>query len=114
MSNGLNLDWYFWFSLICSLSGVLFFIIALFLITKIKNLFPGSNLIKKWVIIQVLIILFLFGYVFNIIFLAMNLTEITSIMVAIVYIFGALFVLIVVNLSYNTYKLILLGKSKKE
>ncbi|MFX1311996.1 MAG: hypothetical protein ACFFHD_05240, partial [Promethearchaeota archaeon] len=106
-------DWNFFFSLFCSIGGVAFFIISLLIISKIKELFPATKLIKKWVIIQVLILLFLCGYVFNIIFLALELTVFTNIMVAIVYIFGALFVLIVVNLSYKTYKEILMGSSKK-
>jgi len=107
------LDWNFYFSLFCSIGGIAFFIISLLIISKIKELFPASKLIKKWVIIQVLILLFLSGYVFNIIFLALGLTAITNIMVAIVYIFGGFFVLIVVNLSYKTYREIVLGSSKK-
>lgn len=103
------------FSFICSISGAAFFIISLFIITKIKGLFPGSKINKKWIIIQLLIVLFLFGYVFNIIFLALNMPEIIAVMTAIVYIFGALFVLIVINLSFKTYKTILLEPvSKKE
>lgn len=103
------------FSFICSISGAAFFIISLFIITKIKGLFPGSKINRKWIIIQMLIILFLFGYVFNIIFLALNMLDIIAVMTAIVYIFGALFVLIVINLSFKTYKTILLEPvSKKE
>ena len=102
-------------SFICSISGAAFFVISLFIITKIKGLFPGSKINKKWIIIQLLIILFLFGYVFNIIFLALNMPDILAAMTAIVYIFGGLFVLIVINLSFKTYKTILLEPvSKKE
>ncbi|MFX1389161.1 MAG: hypothetical protein ACFE9Z_03750 [Promethearchaeota archaeon] len=107
------LDWNFYFSLICSIGGIVFFILSLFIVIKIKELFPATKLVKKWVVIQILIILFLGGYVFNIIFLALEMTAITNIMVAIVYIFGGLFVLIVVNLSYKTYKEILMGSSSK-
>ncbi|MFX1345917.1 MAG: hypothetical protein ACFFBC_03540 [Promethearchaeota archaeon] len=109
----MTIDWNFYFSLICSIGGITFFIISLLLISKIKELFPATKLIKKWLIIQLLIVLFLFGYVFNIIFLLLELTGVTNIMVAIVYIFGGLFVLIIVNLSYKTYKEIVLGSSKK-
>jgi len=107
-------DLNFWFSLICSLGGVSFFVISLLIITKIKALFPGANLIKKWVIIQALIILFLFGYVFNILFMTLyalgdeGVVWVLNLMTAIVYVFGGLFVLIVINLSYKTYKTILL------
>lgn len=101
------LGWNFYFNLICSIGGIGFFIYSLTVIRKIKQLFPGAKIIKKWVIIQLLIILFLFGYISNIIFLALEMTEFVAFMTAIVYIFGALFVLIVVNLSYKTYKLII-------
>ncbi|MFX1277970.1 MAG: hypothetical protein ACFFA3_01040 [Promethearchaeota archaeon] len=106
------LDAYFYFSLICSIGGIVFFFISLLIVSKIKELFPATRLIKKWIIIQVLIILFLCGYVFNIIFLALENTVVTNIMVAVVYVFGGFFVLIVVNLSYKTYKEIVLGSSK--
>lgn len=107
------LDWNFYFSLFCSIGGIIFFGISLLIIIRIKNLFPATKLVKKWVIIQILIVIFLAGYVFNIIFLALEMTAITNIMVAVVYIFGGLFVLIVVNLSYKTYKEILMGSSSK-
>ncbi|MFX0032942.1 MAG: hypothetical protein ACFE8E_06350 [Candidatus Hodarchaeota archaeon] len=105
------------FSFVCSIAGAAFFLISLYIITKIKGLFPGSKINRKWIIIQILIILFLFGYVFNIVFLSLGdaYTGIIAIMTAIVYIFGALFVLIVINLSFKTYKTILMEPvSKKE
>ena len=108
------LDGFFYFSLVCSIGGIVFFVISLFIILKIRELFPATRLVKRWTIIMILIVLFLFGYVFNIIFLALEIVAITNIMVAIVYIFGGLFVLIVVNLSYRTYKEIILGSSSKE
>jgi len=109
----LSLDWNFYLNLLCSIGGIILFLYSLFIIKKIRELFPGTKLIKKWLIIQALIILFLFGYIFNILFLGLGFVELLTVMTAIVYIFGALFVLMVVNLSYNTYKLILL-ESKSE
>ena len=103
-------DFNFYFSLVCSIGGIIFFLISLLIISKIKAMFPGANIIKKWVTIQALIILFLFGYVFNLIFLALEMMPVVAIMTAIVYIFGGLFVLLVVNLSYKTYKSIVLDK----
>ena len=108
----LGLGWDFYISLICSIGGVIFFVISLIIVSKIKDMFPGTKLVKKYKLIQMLIILFLLGYVFNIIFLALkNVWDVAAFMgvifVAIVYIFGGLFVLIVINLSYKTYKTIL-------
>ncbi len=108
------IDGNFILNLICSLGGIVFFIYSLIIIRNIKALFPGANLIKKWLIIQVLILLFLVGYVCNIIFLALDIFEIVTIMTAIVYFFGGLFVLIVINLSYKTYKLIVLDSETTE
>jgi hypothetical protein len=102
------LDWNFYFNLVCSLGGMAFFIISLIIIRKIKNLFPGGNITKKWIVIQGLIILFLVGYVLNIVFLALELTAYVQFFTALVYIFGALFVLIIVHLSFKTYKLIIM------
>lgn len=102
------LDWNFYFNLVCSIGGMTFFIISLIIIRKIKNLFPGGNITKKWIIIQALILLFLVGYVLNIVFLALEMTGLVQFFTALVYIFGALFVLIIVHLSYKTYKLILM------
>lgn len=98
----------FYFNLICSIGGMVFFIVSLVIIRKIKRLFPGGNIIKKWVIIQALIVLFLAGYVLNIVFLALEMTEFVQFFTALVYIFGALFVLIIVHLSYKTYRLIIM------
>ena len=109
------MDFIYVFSFVCSISGAIFFIISLFIIKKVKELFPGTKVIRKWIVIQLLILLFLVGYVFNIIFLTLDMMDVVAVMTAIVYIFGGLFVLIVINLSYKTYKLILLEPvSKKE
>ncbi|MBD3195809.1 MAG: hypothetical protein GF317_12180 [Candidatus Lokiarchaeota archaeon] len=107
-------DWTFYLNLICSIAGLIFFISSLVITRKIKKLFPGANITKKWLIIELLIVIFLIGYLLNIIFLAFDLTEITTIMTAIVYFFGGLFVLIIINLGYKTYKTILLGSKSEE
>lgn len=104
------LDFFFYFNLICSIGGIVFFIISLFIIRRIMKLFPASNIAKKWIVIEILIFIFLGGYVVNIIFLALDMTSIVALFTAIVYIFGALFVFFIVSLSYNTYKTIILSQ----
>lgn len=70
-------------------------------------MFPaGAKAIKKWNLIQILIYGFLAGYVMNIIFLALGASGIVLIMTAIVYLFGGLFVNMIINLSFKTYKII--------
>lgn len=111
----LVLDWTFYLNLTCSLVGIVFFIYSSIIIKRIRELFPGTNIIKRWSRIQVLIIFFLIGYVFNIIALFLELSELIMIMTAMVYIFGGFFVFYIINLSYKTYKLVVLdSKPKKE
>lgn len=110
----MSYDWTFYFNLVCSIGGIVFFIYSLILIGKIKRLFPGSKITKKWLLRELLIILFLAGYILNIIFLVLQLTEIITIMTALVYIFGGLFVFIIIKLVYNTYKTILLEYDEKK
>lgn len=100
--------------MICSIGGIIFFLYSLILVKKIKELFPGTNILKKWIIIQALIVLFLIGYVFNIILILFQQTELIILMVAIVYIFGGLFVAIIIRLGYKTYKTILLESSSNK
>lgn len=80
-------------------------------------MFPaGAKAIKKWNLMQILIYGFLAGYVCNIIFLAINLgqaidlSQIIQIMTAIVYLFGGLFVNLIISLSHKTYKIIVSEK----
>lgn len=108
MSTDIN----FYFNLVCSIGGIGFFIYSLIITKNIKALFPASNIIRKWIIIQILIVFFLIGYVFNILFLALDQVELLSIMVALVYVFGGLFVALIINLSYKTYKLLLESSSE--
>ncbi|MHA1148312.1 MAG: hypothetical protein ACTSR8_08705 [Promethearchaeota archaeon] len=106
-------DLIFIINLLCSIGGILFFLYSLFIIQKIRVLFPGARILKKWTLIQALIMIFLFGYVFNIVFLALNLQELLLYMTPIVYLFGGLFVFIIISLSHKTYKLIILQNQSK-
>ena len=89
-----------------SIVGIVFFICSYLIVIKIKTIFPTGKVRKKWSLIQLLLILFLIGYLVSIIFNIIENVEVVFIMTAIVYIFGGLFVFIVINLSYKTYSLI--------
>lgn len=106
----MSLDFNFYLNLICSIKGIIFFIYSLYLIRKIKKLFPGGKVTKKWLLRQSLIIIFLAGYILNIIFLLYDLVDLVAIMTALVYFFGGLFVFIIIKLVHKTYKTILLSK----
>jgi hypothetical protein len=107
----MSLDWFSYFNLACSIGGIIFFSYSLLIVNKIKSLFPGTKVIKKWIIIQSLIVFFLIGYLFNIILVLLEQTELILIMVAVVYIFGSIFVAITINLAFKTYKVILLEET---
>jgi len=110
----MSLDWISYLNLIFSIGGIIFFIYSLISVKKIKELFPGTSIIKKWVIIQTLIILFLIGYAFNIFLILLEQTELIILMVAVVYIFGGLFVALTIRLAFKTYKTILLESSSNK
>ena len=101
------LDLIFYLNLIASLGGIFFFLYSLFLIRKIKKLFPKGSVSKKWLFRQLLIIIFLFGYMFNIIFHFYELTEFLEYMTILVYLFGGVFVFVIIKLVHKTYDTIL-------
>ena len=100
-------DLIFYLNLIASLGGIFFFLYSLILIRKIKKLFPKGSVSKKWLFREFLIVIFLFGYIFNIIFHIYGLTEILVYMTAMVYLFGGLFVFVIIKLVHKTYDTIL-------
>jgi len=71
------------------------------------NLFPKAKMRREWIINIILISIFLVGYIVNIIGVITNNVPLLQVMQGFVYLFGALFVFIVIRLSYKTYKLIL-------
>ncbi|MFX0048496.1 MAG: hypothetical protein ACFE8G_10070 [Candidatus Hermodarchaeota archaeon] len=100
-------DLIFYLNLIASLGGIFFFLYSLILIRKIKHLFPKGSVSKKWLFREFLIVIFLFGYLFNIIFQFYGLTELLEYMTALVYLFGGVFVFVIIRLVYKTYNTIL-------
>ena len=100
-------DLIFYLNLIASLGGIFFFLYSLILIRKIKKLFPKGSVSKKWLFRELLIVIFLFGYLFNIIFQIYGLTEILEYMTVMVYLFGGLFVFVIIKLVHKTYDTIL-------
>ena len=110
MSLGFN----FYLNLVCSVGGIIFFVYSLISIRKIKKLFPKSKITKRWLLRQALIIIFLLGYFFNIIFQFYELTDFINIMTALVYLFGGLFVFIIIRLVHKTYTTILLESTEKK
>ena len=95
-----------------SVAGLILFLYCLLVVRKILQLFPQAKMRKDWMIIGVLIAFFAIGYAVNIWALFTENLLVQSFMQSFVYLFGAIFVVVVIQLSYRTYKLIL--KSAKE
>ena len=100
-------DVYGMFSIMASLIGIGIFIFSALIINRILQLLPQAKVKKNWQILYGLLIIFMAGYVVNIYAVMTVNTLVLSIMQSVVYVFGAIFVFIVVNLSYRTYKLII-------
>ena len=97
---------------IFSVLGLILFLYCLLVVSKILQLFPQAKMRKDWMIIGILIGFFAIGYAVNIWALLTENLLVQSFMQSFVYLFGAIFVVVVIQLSYRTYKLIL--KSAKE
>lgn len=103
-------DIIFYFTFIFEIGSVISIILllyCLYLTEKIKKLFPGGNIVKKWIVMQVIIIIFIFFYVLGLIFIFNPDPSITYVISGILNLFTGFFVLIIVNLTYRTYKIIL-------
>ena len=88
--------------------GITFFLFTIISIQNILHLFPKhSKLRKQWVLKLMLLVLFIIGYVINIVAILTDSTDILVLMQSIVYILGALFVWFVARVSLATYKAIL-------
>ena len=94
-------------NIVCAVVGGLIFVFSTLQVNKILKLFPSSRMTKDWKIIRILIVFFLVGYILNIIAVLQDLQSVLLVMQALVYLFGALFVLMVIRLSLKTYKVIL-------
>lgn len=95
-------------SILFSISGALIFLYCIFLSWKIIKLFPeNSKTLKYWYVAIALIILFFFGYIFNVVIILLEDEFFQIILTSMVYLLGALFVLVVTFVSYKTYKIIL-------
>jgi hypothetical protein len=100
------MEYYSILNIVCAIAGMLIFIYCIQIVSKILLHFPNAKMNKSWKVIRILIAFFLIGYILNILAVLLELNEVLLIMQALVYLFGALFVFIVVRLSYKTYQLL--------
>lgn len=96
------------FTIVSAAIGITIFIFCFFLMRKIISLFPEDAKISKyWKIAFALVALFTLGYISAIVSAILEIEIINQIITPIVYVFGALFVLVMVLLSFRTYKMIM-------
>ncbi len=91
---------------IACLIGFGIFVRSFIFALKITDLLKETRIVKQWRFATFLVGLFSLGYLLNIILVFIVNLETLLIVEAIVFFFGAIFVLIVFRLAYKTYDLI--------
>jgi hypothetical protein len=102
-----ELEYLAWLYEIGTILGIILFVYCFYLITKIKQLFPGGNIVKKWRIIQILIIIVSIIYIIDWIVWIYDLHNVLFILGGIVRLSTSLFITILIVLFYKTYRLVL-------
>ena len=91
-----------------SIIGIIIFIYSALKIMAIVNLLPKESKTRTyWLYAILLIALFGLGYFFSIVVILTGNKSLLESILPIIYLFGSIFVLIVVLVSYRTYKAIL-------
>ena len=91
-----------------SIVGILIFIYSALKIVAIMNLLPKESKTRTyWLYAILLIVLFGLGYFFSIVVILTDNKGLLDSITPVIYLFGSIFVLIVVLVSYRTYKAIL-------
>jgi len=94
--------------IIASLIGIVLFIYSSLKIFNIMSLLPKESKTRSyWLYALVLVVLFGLGYLFSIIAVLVNQKTFLDSITPFIYLFGSFFVLIVVLVSFRTYKAIL-------
>jgi hypothetical protein len=107
MQQGTEVETLAWLYEIGTILGIALFVYCFYLIAKIKQLFPGGNIVKKWRIMQILIIVLSVVYVIDWIVWIYDLHDVLFILGGIVRLSTSLFITILIVLFYKTYRLVL-------
>lgn len=94
--------------ILSSIVGLLIFIYSAMKVLNIMSLLPKESKTRSyWLYAILLIVLFGLGYLFSIVAVLTGQQNLLLSIIPVIYIFGAIFVLIVVMVSLRTYKAIL-------
>lgn len=94
-----------------SIISIVFLVVSFYIAQKIKQLFPGGNIVKKWLFMQGIIIVILFLQIIKWVLVFVENEYLHYIIDGLINSLIGVFVVLIVYLSYNTYKIIL-GKSE--
>ncbi|MCG6933527.1 MAG: hypothetical protein LJE57_07800 [Gallionella sp.] len=83
-----------------SIAAILVMFYCLFLVLKLGKQVPGGVVGKNWKFLTFLVVLFTLGYLTTP-FFSMLPAEIVSVMVSLIFFFGAVYVVITVKLIYR-------------
>lgn len=97
-----------YFYIVASIIGLVIFAYSALKVQGIMNLLPKESKTKTyWLYALGLIFLFMLGYLFSILVIFTNNKAFLDTITPVIYIFGAVFVFIMVTISFRTYKVIL-------
>ena len=87
--------------LIINVAAIAVMLVCLYTLLTLRGKIPGGVVGKQWRLLTVLVSLFTLGY-FVTPFFAMLPTHIINLIVALIFFFGAVYVLITIRLIYRT------------
>lgn len=96
-----------------SVVGIVVLALSLLLIERIKKLFPGGKVVRKYLIMQVMVLVIVVLHILGLILIFYTQTaEIVYITYGGINLAVSIFVFILINLMYKTYKLILIDSKE--
>lgn len=93
-------------SLVSSIVGALIFFIGIYYEIKIIRTLKKIKKPREWQILTLLTAFFISGYVINIVSIFLEMTALQALFSGLVYLFGAIFLVMVIYISHKTYTLI--------
>ena len=94
------------FNVICCLIGFAFFATAWTYARKISVMLKDTRIVRRWNLATAMVGFFSLGYLGNILIVFVADLSVLLVVEALVFLVGAIFVLLVFNLSFKTYELI--------
>lgn len=93
-------------SLVSSIIGAMIFVVAIYFEAKIIQRLKKIKKPREWQILTLFTAFFIAGYVINIVSIILELSLLQALFGGLVYLFGAIFLVMVIYISHKTYTLI--------